>query len=256
MKLSRKPFIVGNWKMYKNLNESISFIVDFCKKDIDYSKVDVLIAASFISIDALCKAIKQSNKLVYVASQNIFTKTEGAYTGEVSVEMVKSAGAKYSIIGHSERREYFYEDDLLLNEKIQIALLNGLNVILCVGEKEYERDASVFHEVVLSQLGKCLKNVTKNDISNVTIAYEPVWAIGTGKTASSEDAEDMHLKIRNKIASLYNTDVAESIRILYGGSVKPENIKQLMSKPNIDGALVGGASLDVEKFTSIVNFYK
>jgi triosephosphate isomerase len=180
---------------------------------------------------------------------------EGAYTGEISAEMVKNLGATYTILGHSERREYFNETDEMVNLKIKKALNTQLNIILCIGEREYERDAGVAYEVVLAQLGKSLKGVTVDQIEKITIAYEPVWAIGTGKTASSNDAETMHDTIRKKIASLYNERTAESIRILYGGSVKPENIKELMSKEDVDGALVGGASLDVEKFYKITTFY-
>jgi len=168
--------------------------------------------------------------------------------------MIKGAGATQVILGHSERRNIFGETDSFINKKVKIALNSGLGVILCVGEKEEERDAKVEVEVVLSQVGKCLKDVSYDDMNNIVIAYEPVWAIGTGKTASSDDAECMHKRIRAFIKQMYNTEISESIKILYGGSVKPGNVKELMSMEDIDGALVGGASLKVESFIKLINF--
>jgi triosephosphate isomerase len=241
--------------MNKGIRESLDFFQNFKDKNIDYSKVDVLIAPPFISLFPLHVEIEKSKSPVFLSAQNIYMRDEGAYTGEISAEMVKSAGATYAILGHSERREYFNENDEIVNMKIKKAVNVGLNVILCIGEKALERDAGVAFEVVLSQLGRSLRNVTNEEIKKIVIAYEPVWAIGTGKTASSEDAEEMHSAIRNKLARLYNKNIADFIRILYGGSVKPENIKELMGKEDIDGALVGGASLDVEKFYKIATFY-
>lgn len=253
--MKRKSLIAANWKMNKGVKESLDFFRNFEGKNIDYTKVDVLIAPPFVSLYPIAEEIKSSKLSIKLSAQNIYMQDEGAYTGEISAEMVKNLGATYTILGHSERREYFNETDEMVNLKIKKALNTQLNIILCIGEREYERDAGVAYEVVLAQLGKSLKGVTVDQIEKITIAYEPVWAIGTGKTASSNDAETMHDTIRKKIASLYNERTAESIRILYGGSVKPENIKELMSKEDVDGALVGGASLDVEKFYKITTFY-
>jgi triosephosphate isomerase len=241
--------------MNKDVKESLEFLQAFKVKNIDYSKVDILIAPPFTSLYPLAEEISKYQIPIFISAQNIYMKDEGAYTGEISANMVKGIGATYTILGHSERREYFNETDRIINSKLKKALTVSLNIILCVGEQEFERDAGVAYEVVLSQLGRCLKDITFEDMQKVTIAYEPVWAIGTGKTASSEDAEAMHNAIRNKLSSLFNDHIAEATRILYGGSVKPDNIKDLMSKDDIDGALVGGASLDVEKFYKIATFY-
>lgn len=253
--MTRKPLIAANWKMNKDVKASLDFFQQFKDKNIDFSKVDVLVAPPFISLYPLHVEIERSRSPIFLSAQNIYMRDEGAYTGEISAEMVRSTGATYTILGHSERREYFNESDEIVNMKTKKALSAGLNVILCIGEKECERDAGVACEVVLSQLGRSLRNVTAAEVKNVVIAYEPVWAIGTGKTASSEDAEEMHSAIRDKLAHLYNKTIASAIKILYGGSVKPENIRDLMSKEDIDGALVGGASLDVEKFYKIATFY-
>jgi len=253
--VKRKPLIAANWKMNKGIGESLDYFLKFKDKNIDYSQVDVLIAPPYISLYPMYKEIKANKSPIFLSSQNIYMKDEGAYTGEISAAMVKSCGATYTILGHSERREYFNETDEIVNMKLKKAISAELNIILCVGERDIEREAGVAYEVVLSQLGKSLMGVTEEEIERIAIAYEPVWAIGTGKTASSEDAEAMHNEIRKKIEILYNKTIGESIRILYGGSVKPENIRELMQKENIDGALVGGASLDVEKFCKIATFY-
>lgn len=253
--MKRKSLIAANWKMNKGVKESLEFFQNFKCKNIDYSKVDILIAPPFVSLYPIGEEIKKNQLPIILSAQNIYMKDEGAYTGEISAEMVKGVGATFTILGHSERREYFNETDEIINLKVKKALNRALNIILCIGEREFERDAEVAYEVVLAQLGRSLKDVTIDEMEKITIAYEPVWAIGTGKTASSDDAEKMHSAIRKKIAYLYNERVAESIKILYGGSVKPENIRELMQKENIDGALVGGASLDVEKFYKIATFY-
>ncbi|MDY6820058.1 MAG: triose-phosphate isomerase [Deferribacterota bacterium] len=253
--MKRKALIAANWKMNKDINESLIFINRLSDKEIDYNKVDVLIAPPFTSLYCISCEIKKKLPNLLLSAQNIYFEKEGAFTGEISAKMVGSTGATFTILGHSERRQYFKEDDEIINKKIKAALDFNLNIILCIGENIFEREADVATEVVLSQLGRSLKDINNDFINNIVIAYEPVWAIGTGKTASSEDANDMHSKIRGKIKDLYNYDVAENIKILYGGSVKPENIKELMNKEHIDGALVGGASLDVEKFYKIISFY-
>lgn len=246
----RKPLIAGNWKMFLDVNEAKALVKGICESDISYSKVDVLLAPSFTNIYPVSEEVKKYSKPIAVAAQNIYFEDSGAYTGEVSAAMLKSAGASCVIIGHSERRNIFKECDCVLNKKVHKALSSGFGVILCVGEKLEERESCVATEVVISQLGKSLKDVT--DLSNVIIAYEPVWAIGTGKTASKEDAQVMHSAIRSFILNKYGQNAAENIRILYGGSVKPENAGELISMPDIDGALVGGASLKADQFLAII----
>ena len=250
----RKPLIVANWKMNLTVEDGEKFMTALFTEDIDYNIVDVVIAPSFTSLYPLSNLVMKGNAPIAIAAQNMYVEQDGAYTGEVSISMIKGAGATQVILGHSERRNIFGETDSFINKKVNIALNSGLGVILCVGEKEEERDAKVEVEVVLSQVGKCLKDVSYDDMNNIVIAYEPVWAIGTGKTASSGDVERMHKRIRAFIKQMYNTEISESIKILYGGSVKPGNVKELMSMEDIDGALVGGASLKVESFIKLINF--
>lgn len=252
--MSRKPLIAGNWKMNKTVTESISLVSDLLKGDIDYSKKDVLVAPTFTNIYAVSEEIKKSGGKMLLSAQNIYFEESGAYTGEVSADMVKSAGAGWVILGHSERRSIFGETDEVINKKVKKALEKGLKVILCVGETLWERESGAEVETVLAQTGKGLEGI--KDLSNVVIAYEPVWAIGTGKTASPEDAEAMHKAIREYICKIRDKSASENIRILYGGSMKPENAKELMNQPDIDGGLVGGASLKAEQFLQIINFDK
>ena len=233
--MSRKPLIAGNWKMNKNVSEGAALAAEIAGADIDYSSRDVLFAPPFTGIYAVAEAVKK-------------------FTGEVSSSMIKSAGASWVILGHSERRSIFGETDEMINKKVKKALSDGLSVILCVGETLWEREAKAEVETVLAQTGKGLEGI--EDLSNVVIAYEPVWAIGTGKTASPADAQAMHKAIREYIAKIRSNDTADKIRILYGGSMKPENAKELMACPDIDGGLVGGASLKAEQFLKIINFDK
>ena len=240
----RKKYICGNWKMNKTSSEAIEFAKEINK--FEFNKVDVLIAPSFVTLESLRKNLKDEIK---VAGQNISQFEDGAYTGEVSTTMLKDIGVDDVIIGHSERREKFSESDEIINAKVKKALEDDLSVILCLGEsleiKEEGREVDFVRVELLNSLDR-VKNIEK-----VTIAYEPIWAIGTGKTCSSEDAEKMCREIRNIIDEKYG-EVSQKIRILYGGSVKPSNAGEILSKGNIDGVLVGGASLKASDFIEII----
>lgn len=252
--MKRKPMIAGNWKMNKDVRDGAALALEIAGGDIDFSTRDVLLAPAFTGISAVADTLKEKGGKVFTAAQNMYFEEEGAFTGEVSAKMIISAGAAWVILGHSERRAIFGETDSLINKKLKKALSEGLKVILCVGETLWERQAGAETETVLAQVGKGLEGI--RDISGVVIAYEPVWAIGTGKTASAEDAEIMHKAIREYVKKIRGSKAAENLRILYGGSVKPENAKELMSRENIDGALVGGASLKAADFLKIINFDK
>jgi triosephosphate isomerase len=246
----RTPIIAGNWKMNLTLDEGIELV-----KALEvHNKVDVIVAPSFVNLFSLNNFVKQLEIPVKIAAQNMHYEESGAYTGEVSVGMLQAIAIDRVIIGHSERRDIFKETDEMLKLKVNKAVEFGMDVIFCVGEHLEEREAGKAEDVVLNQIDIALSELNNDNINQITIAYEPVWAIGTGKTATKEDAEAMHLAIRNKISEKFNSNVAEMIRILYGGSVKPENISELMSMPNIDGALVGGASLKPDSFNAIINY--
>ncbi|GAB7140958.1 triose-phosphate isomerase [Deferribacterales bacterium RsTz2092] len=248
----RRPLIAANWKMFLTPDEGVSLVKSVMAANVDYAKVDVLVSPSFTSLYAVFNAVKVAGKPVSVAAQNICAEDEGAFTGEVSLQMVKGCGAGAVILGHSERRNIFSESDELINKKAIKVLSGGLTALLCVGELLNERESGKADAVVVAQLDKNLKGV--KDLSKVVIAYEPVWAIGTGKTATPADAEAMHKTIRTFIGSTYGVAVADNLRILYGGSVKPDNISMLMKEPDIDGALVGGASLKADQFLKIINY--
>mgnify|MGYP003623325009 CR=1 FL=1 len=237
--------------MFLTVSEGVG-LINGLAAGIGNSKADVMVAPSFTNLFAVSEAVKSAGAKIQVAAQNIYTEAEGAFTGEVSIPMVKSCGASAVILGHSERRNIFGETDALINTKVHKAIDADLTAVLCVGELLEERDAGVAVEVVIAQLGKSLKDV--KNLDSVVIAYEPVWAIGTGKTASSDDAQAMHGEIRKFISRIYSNSAAEQLRILYGGSVKPENIAELMAQPDIDGALVGGASLKADSFLKIINY--
>lgn len=247
----RKTLIAGNWKMYKNIPESIELVEKLVAANSGINDRDILICPPFTSLYAVYNVIKDTN--IQLGGQNMYWEKEGAFTGMISPDMLLSAGCKWVIIGHSERRKYFHETDEEINKKVLCAISYELNPILCIGEKIEERDAGKAEEVVKEQLTGCLKDVTDEQMLKTTIAYEPVWAIGTGKTATPEDADNMHKFIRDFIKTKYSEELSESVRILYGGSVKPENVDLLMAKENIDGALVGGASLK-ESFSRIIQF--
>jgi len=248
----RKSVIAGNWKMNLGLNEAVELVNSLTKLNYDAEQKDVIIAPSFVYLSELGKMVKGTNIKVY--AQNFYYENFGAFTGEISIEMLKNIGVEGSIVGHSERRMIFNETDEVINKKIKAAVVEGFPVIFCVGETLEQRAAGVHEEVVTTQIGLGLEGISEKDMEIITIAYEPVWAIGTGKTASSNDAENMHKAIRNFLGKKYNKDLADKVRILYGGSVKPENISELMAMDNIDGALVGGASLKADSFAKIINY--
>lgn len=244
-----QTLIAGNWKMNTLPSEAEDWALKF--KDALHqveSGAEVLICAPFTHLMALSAVF--SDSWVQVGAQDVSTHEKGAYTGEVSGAMLKDAGVSYVIIGHSERRAYHFEDDVLVNEKTRVTLAAGLRPIVCVGESEAEREAGNAEDVVLKQLRAALDGVTFNDVAELVIAYEPVWAIGTGKTATAEDAQTMCLKIRTLLDELYNN--ADEARILYGGSMKPANAAELLAKPDINGGLIGGASLSVDDLLAIL----
>jgi len=247
----RKKVIAGNWKMNKNLSESVSLISDIINglKNIN-TKADVIICPPFTSLETANALIKNSS--IILGAQNMCSEDSGAYTGEISADMLKSVGCQFVILGHSERRAIFNEPDELINKKVKKALAKGLDVIFCIGESLDERESGSTFNIVKSQIEKGLAGITELDLAKIIIAYEPVWAIGTGKTASPEQAEEVHLYIRNKIKELFSSEAAENLIIQYGGSVKPENSEELLSQPNIDGALVGGACLKSDSFLEII----
>ncbi len=252
----RKPLIYGNWKMNLNMNESADLIASLLSVKIDYSKVDVGVAPDFCSLSKVAETIREMGYNISVAAQNVSLEEKGAFTGEVSADMVASTGADTVIIGHSERRAIYKETNEEINGKVKAALRNRLHVILCVGESLEEREAGIATETVLYQVGMGLHGINMDRMNNITLAYEPVWAIGTGKTATPADAEEIHANIRGQLKKMYGPVVAEKkVRILYGGSVKPDNVSALMMRDNIDGALVGGgASLDATTFGKLINF--
>ena len=215
------------------------------------AKVKIMIAPTFVCLPAVVQAVKNSN--IIVAAQNVNDHASGAYTGEISCEMLKDIGVKTVILGHSERRQYYGETNELINKKVLFALESGMDIVLCVGETLDQREGGKLEEVLSDQIKIGLEDVKAEQMDRVTIAYEPVWAIGTGKTATPQDADNAHRFIRSVIASVFNESIAEKTIIQYGGSVKPSNVKDLMSMENIDGALVGGASLTLEQFLPIIN---
>jgi len=247
----RSYFIAGNWKMHKTVAESVALAVDL-KAKLAGCKEKVMIAPAFTALFEVAKVLAGSN--ILLGAQNMGPEEQGAHTGEVSVLMLKDIGVKVVILGHSERRHSYLESDALINKKVNLALAHGLEVILCVGETLEERESGKLETVLSTQLREGLKGVAAESLDKVTIAYEPVWAIGTGKTATPEDADSVHAYCRKVLASLYGEAKAKTMIIQYGGSVKADNAASLMAKPNIDGALVGGASLKVESFAPIACF--
>lgn len=247
----RKKFVAGNWKMNKTVAGSITLASELARKiGSQEPPCLVAIAPTFIALDSVREIVKKAP--IKLAAQNCHYEDEGAYTGEISASMLKAVGCDYVILGHSERRQYFGETDAIVNRKVKKVLSEGMNVILCVGETLSEREAGVTETVVEAQVRGALNGVSESEMKSVVIAYEPVWAIGTGKTATPDQAEAVHRFIRNLIASLYSNATAERLIIQYGGSVKGSNAKELFAMPNIDGALVGGASLKVDEFYQII----
>jgi triosephosphate isomerase len=248
--IMRKPLIAGNWKMYKIINDAIQLANGLKRELVDFEKADIVICPVFTALASVYDVIAETN--IKLGAQNLYWENEGAYTGEISPLMLKDAGCEFVIIGHSERRKYFGETDTAVNKKIFAALAVGLIPIVCIGETLEEREAGKTIAVVEKQLSGGFKEITAEQMKEIVIAYEPVWAIGTGKTATPAQAQEVHKFIREWLIKNFNADVTENLRILYGGSVKPGNIKELMQEPDIDGALVGGASLEVNSFRDIV----
>jgi triosephosphate isomerase len=247
----RNKFIAGNWKMFKTTGEAVTFAKELVQV-VRGQKKKIMIAPPFTALSEVGKTLKGSD--IILGAQNMAQEEKGAHTGEISPLMLKDVGVTVVILGHSERRHVYGEPDVLINKKVKLALASKIEVILCVGEKLDEREAGKAEKVVEIQLDGGLSGVGGDQLKNITIAYEPVWAIGTGKTATPEDADAMHKFIRKHIAKLYSNEAADNIIIQYGGSVNPGNIKSLMKMENIDGALVGGASLAIDTFLPIVKY--
>ena len=251
----RKKIVAGNWKMNKTVEDGqilTSEIVNMAKAEIS-SDVTVVVCPPFISLTSVAALLKGSN--VKLGAQNCYSKASGAFTGETSVEMLKAAGVQFVILGHSERREYFNESNSLLADKVNIVLSNGLTPIFCCGETLAQREKGIHKTFVNSQLTESLFHLDKEAFAKVVIAYEPIWAIGTGVTASTEQAQEMHEVIRTHIASKYGQEVAENTSILYGGSAKPDNAKELFACKDVDGGLIGGASLKSRDFIDIIKSF-
>ncbi|MDR5658971.1 triose-phosphate isomerase [Serpentinicella sp. ANB-PHB4] len=247
----RKPLIAGNWKMNGDMKTSYKLITEL-KEGILNSDVETLICCPFTLINEVSTLIKGSN--IKLGAQNMHWENKGAYTGEISADMLKELDVEYVILGHSERREIFLETDSIVNKKVLKALEKNIKPILCVGETLEEREKKQTKDKIKEQVLRALENVDENEIINVVIAYEPIWAIGTGKTATPVEANEVVGFIREILENKYGVDISEEIRILYGGSVKPENATEILNKQDIDGALVGGASLKANDFISIINF--
>ena len=247
----RKPIIAGNWKMHKTIKEALEFVNEV-KDKVNSDKVEAVICAPFTLLKDLKEATKGTN--IKIGAQNMHFEEKGAFTGEVSPLMLKEIDMDYVVIGHSERRQYFNETDETVNKKVLKALEVGIDPILCVGETLEQREAGKTKDVCKVQVEKALENVLKDDLAKVVVAYEPIWAIGTGKTATNEQANETIAAIRGIVAEMFGQEVADKVRIQYGGSVKPNTIKDQMAMSDIDGALVGGASLVATDFAQIVNY--
>jgi len=255
----RRPFIAGNWKMNLNHNDAIKFIENISFKFENKNDISIAVCPSFTSLRSSIivledEMVKNPKIKISIGAQNMYFEENGAFTGEISPEMLKTLGVEYVIIGHSERRELFGEVDESINKKLKAAFNHGIKPILCVGETLKIREAGNAVDFTLMQIQKDLSNISGTDMSSVTIAYEPIWAIGTGKNATPKDANEMCLAIRNEVKRLFGPEIAENLIVQYGGSVKPSNIKELMAMSDIDGALVGGASIKVEDFLAIINY--
>jgi triosephosphate isomerase len=246
----RIPFIAGNWKMFKTVHESVVFTKELRSMVKDVADVEIVIAPPFTAIHAVAEAARNTN--IGVAAQNLYWEREGAFTGEISAAMTVEAGAAYAIVGHSERRRLFGETDATVNRKTLAAFLAGLTPIVCVGETLEERERGEMLTVLDRQVRDGLDQLTAERVAELIIAYEPVWAIGTGRNATAAQAVEAHAHIRGRLRQWFGADAAEHCHVIYGGSVKPDNIRDLIAEPEVDGALVGGASLDVTSFADIV----
>ena len=248
----RRPLLAGNWKMHYGVSEGVALVEALSTDLTDLSDRDVLVCPPFTLLGSLAPLL--DGTAVALGAQNMHYEAKGAYTGEIAPQMLKELGCSYVILGHSERRQYFGETDALINRKAHAALVNGLKPIVCVGEVKAERDSGQAEQVVVGQLRGSLAGLSAEQLRGVVIAYEPVWAIGTGDTATPADAQAMHDRIRAELAALSDQATADAVIIQYGGSVKPDNVDELMAQPDIDGALVGGASLKAADFIRIVRF--
>ncbi len=250
----RKNIVAGNWKMNLNREEGIKLVEEVISLVSSDNNVEVVFSPSFLYLHKVNKMCANDN-LLQTASQNISHNDSGAFTGEVSAQMVNSLNVKYTILGHSERREYFNETNIELKQKVDLSLKNNLEIIFCCGESLNQRESGVHFDWIKQQLTESVFHLTEKEFEKVVIAYEPIWAIGTGVTASSDQAEEIHQFVRNVIAEKYNENIAENTSILYGGSCNPTNAKELFSKKNIDGGLIGGSSLNAENFTRIIESF-
>ncbi len=249
----RKTIIAGNWKMNKTPSETISFIKELIPV-VENAACDVIVCTPYVCLQNAVQAVKGT--AIKVGAENLHWEKSGAYTGEISAEMLCDLGVEYVIIGHSERRQYFAETDETVNKKVLAALESGLKPILCVGEQLDEREKGITADIVSTQTKVALQNVKTEDMKNIIIAYEPVWAIGTGRTATAEQADEVNGIIRDTVKLLYGQEVGEAITIQYGGSMKPSNAKELLEKENVDGGLIGGAALKVAEFGAIIDAAK
>ena len=249
--MSRKVIIAGNWKMNTNASEGRALVEAIKAETANMNDVEIVVCPPFTTLGAVVEAAAGSN--IGVGAQNIHWAENGAFTGEISADMLKTSGVKYVIIGHSERRQYFGETDETVNKRLAAALAAGLIPIVCIGELLEEREAGKTEEVLATQIRGGLANVSKEDAAKIVIAYEPVWAIGTGKTATPEMAQDAHAFIRAELTAMFGADTAEAMRIQYGGSMKPANARELVACKDIDGGLIGGAALDAASFVSLIN---
>ena len=247
----RVPFIAGNWKMYKTVAEAVVFVKELRSAVKDFDRVEIALAPPFTALHAVAEAARNTN--IEVAAQDLYWEREGAFTGEISPAMVKEAGAEYAIVGHSERRRLFGESDAIVNRKAMAALGAGLTPIVCIGETLEERERDQTLAVLDRQIKDGLGEMTAGQLAEIVLAYEPVWAIGTGRTATSAQAGEAHAHIRKRLRQWFGGEAADRCHIIYGGSVKPDNIRELIAEEDVDGALVGGASLDVRTFTEIVS---
>jgi triosephosphate isomerase len=247
----RTPFIAGNWKMYKTVADAVAFVKELRGLVKGITDVEIVIAPAFTALHAVAEAARDSN--IGVSSQNLYWEREGAFTGEVSPGMVKEAGAQYAIVGHSERRRLFGETDAIVNRKAMAAMAAGLTPIVCIGETLEERERDETFAVLDRQIKDGLDQMSAGQVVDIVVAYEPVWAIGTGRTATAAQAGEAHAHIRKRLRQWFGADAADACHIIYGGSVKPDNIRELIAEADVDGALVGGASLDVRGFAEIVS---
>ena len=248
----RKPIIAGNWKMNNTVAAGTALVKELAPLVKDNNAVDIVVCPTFTALAAVCEAVKGTN--IHVGAQNVHWEKSGAFTGEISAEMLTELGVEYVVIGHSERREMFGETDEYVNKRAKAALAAGITPIICCGETLETREAGTTNDFVSGQIKAALEGLTAQQVASLVIAYEPIWAIGTGKSATQDDAQTMCKAVRDVVAADFGQEVADKVRVQYGGSVKPENVAEYMACPDVDGALVGGASLEAESFLALLNF--